>query len=128
MVMAPVGVPSAVMDTTPSFEDKIKFAFKNGTELHETIKLDGITYSFYGYARLDITTGSYYVHWYCQTLQKHAGQQDMIGYHDDYDFEDHARCGKCHPIDEEEYWENIKFSQSEEMRLYGVQWNPELTF
>lgn len=111
-----------------TFEEKIRLAFVNNMELRDAVKLDGIEYSFYGYATYNKSTDTYHVRWFAVTARKHAGQQEMIGHRGDFDFEDHDFCRRCHPENEETYWESVKYSWSEEMQLYGVTWNPDLTF
>lgn len=110
---------------TPTLEDRIKTALEKGRLLFEDFEIDGIQYHLGGWP--SVRDGEYSVIWHnLDTKTTHAGQQNIVGYHDDIDFEDHYQCTICNPSSEEEYWAKRHVNWAKEMSAYGIdEWNPE---
>ena len=120
--------------------ERVKDALANGKDfITDEVELDGLKYAFYGVL---IPEGeNYLVQWSGAGIATkytgqqdtgvgritHAGQQDMIGFHGDFDFSNHNHCPTCEEDCETEYAQE-EFGREGELIWYKVEWDPTLTF
>lgn len=118
-------------ETTLTFEEKATSTYKGAGFWKEQFEIDGIQYVCRAFTYMD--HGDLIVAWILEyrdsrfQVKAHYGQQSMFAFKDDMDFNEDCYCSAC-TKEPEEYWENIKYYWNEEMKTYGVTWNPELTF
>lgn len=119
-------------ETTLTFEEKAASAYKSEGCWIEEFEIDGIRYVCRAFTYMDFNE-DLIVAWILEyrdsrfQVTAHYGQQSILGFKEDIGFNEDCYCNKC-ATNPEEYWAIMERYWNEEMKAYGVTWNPELTF